>query len=333
MQLQQVIFLRIEDIMRLLIIGGAGYVGSHCAHALSKLGHATVTYDNLSTGHEHAVQGELVVGDILNTNALITILQTGFDAVFHFAAKLNVGESMEAPVDFFHTNVAGTLSILQAMKQTNTRRIVFSSTCAVYGDPQVDLIDEATPKSPINPYGQSKLMVEQILKEAARADVIQYVALRYFNAAGAAMDGTLGEEHEPETHLIPLAIRAAMDGRSMAVFGSSHATPDGTCVRDYVHVDDLANGHTKALDWLSGQESSGAFNLGTGIGSSVTEVLNAIDKCCAEPTDRLYKSARQGDPPLLVANPSLANHTLQWRAQYNLNDIIQSAWAWESRTR
>jgi UDP-glucose 4-epimerase len=319
--------------MRLLIIGGAGYVGSHCAHALSKLGHTTVTYDNLSTGHQHAVEGKLVVGDILDTEKLISTMGSDFDAVFHFAAKLNVGESMTAPVDFFHTNVAGTLSILQAMEKTQTKRLIFSSTCAVYGDPKVDLIDEKTPKSPINPYGQSKLMVEQILKEAGRANSIQYAALRYFNAAGAAMDGTLGEEHDPETHLIPLAIRAAMSAKPMSVFGNTHPTPDGTCVRDYIHVDDLASGHIKALAWLAKQENSGTFNLGTGVGSSVTNVLDSIERYCPQPLVRVYEPAREGDPPMLVADPSSANDILKWHAKYDLNDIIQSAYAWESRVR
>ena len=319
--------------MRLLIIGGAGYVGSHCAHALSKLGHTTVTYDNLSTGHKHAVEGELIVGDILDTEKLISTMQGDYDAVFHFAAKLNVGESMVAPVDFFHTNVAGTLSILQAMMKTQISRIIFSSTCAVYGAPRVDLIDEKTIKSPINPYGQSKLMVEQILKETNRAKQVQYAVLRYFNAAGAAMDGTLGEEHDPETHLIPLAIRAAIAGQPMRIYGNDHQTPDGTCIRDYIHVDDLASGHIKALEWLTQQKHSGTFNLGTGVGSSVTEVLNAIEQCSEKPLARIHTPARAGDPPKLVANPAYANQIIQWRAKYTLKDIVRSAWTWEQQRR
>jgi UDP-glucose-4-epimerase GalE len=312
-----------------LVIGGAGYIGSHAARTLRRAGHEVVIFDNLSTGYEFLADGfELVKGDVLDRSALDRVMPRA-DAVMHFAAHAYVGESVTNPKKYFHNNVEGGLSLLNAVLEARVKWIIFSSTCAVYGDPAKVPIPENIPRQPVNPYGVSKMFFEQALEAYDRAYGFRYASLRYFNAAGADESGEIGEAHEPETHLIPLALRAAAGlGPQLNVFGSDYPTPDGTCVRDYIHVADLATAHVKALDHLAAGKESFAVNVGTGKGYSVQEVITAVELVTGKRVPRTIGPRRAGDPPALVADPSKAQSLLQWKPTRGLPDVVATAWNW-----
>jgi UDP-glucose 4-epimerase len=318
--------------MKILVCGGAGYIGSHMVRHLRANGHEAVVFDNLSTGHRQAVgEASLVEGDLLDPAALATLFAAHrFDAVMHFCARSLVGESVQQPYAYYRNNVAGTLNLLQAMQAAGVERLVFSSTAAVFGNPQADLIDEDHPTAPINPYGASKLMVERMLADAATAYGLRSVALRYFNAAGADPAGTLGESHDPETHLIPNVLRAALGtGSSLKVFGDDYATRDGTCVRDYVHVNDLASAHLAALAFMGAHEGAHVFNLGNGQGFSVLEVIEAARRVTGADIGFEVAPRRLGDPPVLVAASNRAREVLGWIPEFtDIGDIIATAWTW-----
>ena len=315
--------------MIVLVIGGAGYIGSHTARALKHAGHDVVIFDNLSTGYEFLAAGfELVKGDILDSAALKKTMSRA-DAVMHFAAHAYVGESVTNPRKYFRNNVEGGLSLLNAAIETGIKKIIFSSTCAVYGEPTKVPIEENTVRQPVNPYGVSKMFFEQALEAYDRAYGIRYAALRYFNAAGADESSEIGELHDPETHLIPLTLQAAAGtGPELKVFGSDYPTPDGTCVRDYIHVNDLASAHVKALEHLAAGKESVALNIGTGRGYSVQEVISAVEEITGKPVPRKIGPRRPGDPPALVANPAKAQALLQWKATRDLRDNVATAWKW-----
>ena len=319
--------------MIVLVIGGAGYIGSHIARALKRAGHTPLIYDNLSTGYVFLARGfELVRGDVLDRLALLPSLQR-VDAVMHFAAHAYVGESVTNPRKYFRNNVEGGLSLLNTAIDAGVKKIIFSSTCAVYGEPSTVPIAENTVRQPINPYGVSKLFFEQALEAYDRAYGLRFASLRYFNAAGADDSGEIGELHEPETHLIPLALRAAArTGPELQVFGSDYPTPDGTCIRDYIHVNDLADAHVKAVERLHGGNESFAVNLGTGRGHSVREVIAAVEDVTGNPVPLRLCPRRPGDPPALVADPRRAEALLQWKAQRSLREIVSTAWKWMQRS-
>lgn len=318
---------------RVLITGGAGYVGSHCARHLIAQGYEVVVVDDLSTGYREAVSGELVTADLRDREALRQLLGRGFDAVLHFAARMMVGESVTDPLGYYDSNVVGTHHLLEAMTKAGCRRLVFSSTCAVYGVPSRVPIDESTPFAPISPYGATKATVENMLGALRANGQLDAVSLRYFNAAGAAEDASIGEAHVPETHLIPVALEAAVTGRAMTVFGTDHPTPDGTCVRDYVHVDDLARAHQAALERLLEGRGGGAWNLGSGVGYSVREVLDTVERVTGRAVARTYGPARTGDPPALVADTRASAADLGWRAKHDLERIVTDAWRWHQAPR
>ncbi|HEY2347287.1 MAG TPA: UDP-glucose 4-epimerase GalE [Xanthomonadaceae bacterium] len=323
--------------MSVLVCGGAGYIGSHMVRRLKAAGLDPVVLDNLSTGHRQAIDGcELVVGDLLDTILLEQLFaEHKFESVMHFCAKSLVGESMHEPYAYYHNNVSGTLNLLAAMRSHGSKRLIFSSTAAVYGMPQGETIDEDHPCNPINPYGHSKLMVEQILRDAARAYGLRSATLRYFNAAGASADAWIGEAHEPETHLIPNALRATDPGAApLSVFGNDYPTRDGTCVRDYVHVDDLADAHLLALEYLGDHEGAHVFNLGNGDGFSVLEVLNAAHEVTGREIPWQFAPRRAGDPTTLVASSARARGVLGWQPERTqIGDIIASAWRWHCKRR
>jgi UDP-arabinose 4-epimerase len=310
---------------RVLVTGGAGYIGSHTAKLLGQKGIEPVVYDNLATGHRSSVRwGPFVRGDILDTNHLMqTLARHKLDAVIHFAASAYVGESVEDPAKYYRNNVAGTLSLLEACRGAEVDKVIFSSSCATYGVPAVLPIKETTPQEPINPYGRTKLIAEHMLRDYATAYGLRYVALRYFNACGADPDGELGEWHDPETHLIPRALQAA-GGKipHLSVFGNDYETADGTCVRDYVHVTDLARAHVLALDHLEGGGANMAVNLGTGSGSSVREVLEAITRITGRAVPVELHPRRAGDPPALYADADLARTALGFFPEYSDLDMI-----------
>ena len=317
--------------MNVLVIGGAGYVGSHAAKLLAREGHEVWVYDNLVFGHRAAVApGRLIEGDLLDRAKLETVLrQRQIDAVMHFAAFAYVGESVTDPAKYYQNNVVGTLSLLEAMRSAGVWRIVFSSTCATYGEPEEVPIRESQPQNPINPYGFTKLVIERALADYAHAYAWSYAALRYFNAAGASADGKLGEDHDPETHLIPLVLQVALGKRDhIVIFGDQHPTPDGTCIRDYIHVDDLATAHLAALLRLErGKELK--LNLGTGRGSSVSEVIAACRQVTGHPIPARVAGPRAGDPPALVADAQEARRELDWQPNYtDIAPIIETAWRW-----
>lgn len=320
--------------MAVLVVGGAGYIGSHAARALKRVGHDVIVFDNLSTGHEFLAAGfELVKADVLDGEALAGVLPR-VDAIMHFAAHAYVGESVTNPKKYFHNNVEGGLSLLNGALAAGVKRIIFSSTCAVYGEPEKVPIEENTPRQPVNPYGVSKLFFEQALEAYDRTYGFRYASLRYFNAAGADESGEIGELHEPETHLIPLALRAAAGGGpELQVFGTDYPTADGTCVRDYIHVNDLASAHVKALEHLAAGNTSFAVNLGTGTGASVQEVITAAEAVTGKRVPRRYVPRRAGDPPALVANPAKAQRLLGWKATRGLQDSVSTAWNWMQRGR
>ncbi|MFL6592902.1 MAG: UDP-glucose 4-epimerase GalE [Luteimonas sp.] len=316
----------------ILVCGGAGYIGSHMARWLALRGFTVTVLDNLSTGHRAAVKwGEFVEADILDPRSIEGAFQgREYDAVMHFCARSLVGESVTKPYDYYANNVVGTLNLLDAMRRHGVSKLVFSSTAAVFGQPLTDAIDEDHPKGPINPYGASKLMVERILADAAPAYGLRSVALRYFNAAGASPDGSIGESHTPETHLIPNVLRAALGtGPGLRVFGDDYPTPDGTCVRDYVHVDDLAQAHELALAFLEDHAGAHAFNLGNGQGFSVREVIAAAGAASGRHVDYAVEPRRAGDPSVLVASSEKARRVLGWApAHTSLQPIIESALRW-----
>jgi UDP-glucose 4-epimerase len=322
--------------MHILVCGGAGYVGSHAALVLTQHGHEVSVLDNLSTGHREAVRwGPLVEADLLRPDTLDAAFARPVDAVMHFCARSLVGESVSDPYAYYQNNVGGTLNLLEAMRRHGVGRLVFSSTAAVYGTPETDRLDEDHPKRPINPYGASKWMVEQILQHAAQAYGLRSVSLRYFNAAGAAAEAGIGESHSPETHLIPNVLRSALGmGPSLKVFGDDYPTPDGTCVRDYVHVLDLADAHVRALSYMDQEPGSHAFNLGNGAGFSVLEVIEVARRATEAPIDFEQAARRPGDPAVLVASSARAQQALGWQPQRaSLDAIIRSAWDWHREAR
>jgi UDP-glucose 4-epimerase len=319
----------------ILVVGGAGYIGSHMVKHLLRQGCDVVTYDNLSTGYRDAVLGgQFVLGDLADQAALETLFSTHrFDGVLHFASFIQVGESVREPAKYYDNNVTNTLNLLNAMVKHDVRRFIFSSTAAVYGEPQYVPIDEAHPKQPINPYGKTKWMVEQILQDYDSAYGLKSIALRYFNAAGADPEGELGERHEPETHLIPLVLQAASGRRPhISVFGRDYDTPDSTCIRDYIHVTDLAEAHWLALQKLLAGANSTAYNLGNGNGFSVQEVIDAARTVTGREIKIIDSPRREGDPARLVANSQAARNALNWQpARHDLDTIIQDAWRFENR--
>lgn len=325
--------------MRVLALGGAGYVGSHVVRELCDRGHYVVVLDNLSTGHAQAVHAasrgaaELVQGDVGDQPLVSDILRSRkIDAVMHFAAASLVGESMQNPSKYWRNNVSCTVGLLDAMVRAGVDRIVFSSSAAVYGEPRQTPIPEDHPKSPTSTYGMTKLAIEHMLAGYHSAHGIKSISLRYFNAAGADSSGDIGEDHGPETHLIPIVLKTALGLRQrLSIFGTDYPTPDGTCVRDYVHVSDLANAHLAALERLAGQAGALAYNLGNGAGFSVREVLRCAEKIVGRPIPAAEDQRRPGDPAVLVASSELAQRELQWKPmQASLEGIIASAWAWHS---
>jgi UDP-glucose-4-epimerase GalE len=315
--------------LAVLVVGGAGYIGSHAARALRRAGYQVIIYDNLVTGFKRLVQGfELIEGDIADQAKLHRVLPR-VDAVMHFAAYAYVGESVTNPRKYFRNNAVDALSLLNSCVDEGVRHFVFSSTCAVYGVPVKVPITEENPREPINPYGASKLFFENALEAYSRAYGLRSARLRYFNAAGADESGETGELHDPETHLIPLALLASTaEGPELNVFGSDYPTPDGTCLRDYIHVTDLAEAHVRALQHLEQGGDSFALNLGTGHGHSVLEVIHAAEAATGKPVRRTIGPRRPGDPPILVADASKAKQVLGWTAQRDLAQIVNSAWKW-----
>lgn len=318
--------------MRVLVTGGSGYVGSHTVRELARAGHEIIVYDNLSTGDRGLSEGfELIEGEISDGNRLAPLLAR-VGAVLHFAASAYVGESMVDPRKYFRNNVESALKLMDAVLASPVRLFVFSSTCAVYGNPPVCPIDEDSPKDPINPYGATKLFFERVLDAYRVSHGLRYVALRYFNAAGAHENGLLGEIHNPETHLIPLALKAVLGtAQPLTIFGSDFETPDGTCIRDYIHVSDLGEAHTLALQYLIDGGPSVQLNLGTGRGTSVKEIINTFQALTGVQIPHQYGPRRLGDPPMLYANPARAQSVLGWTARRSLDDILRSAWQWHQR--
>ena len=324
-----------DSLVPILVTGGAGYVGAHACKALASRGFLPIVYDNLVHGHRESVKwGPLEVGDIADRAALDAVIERHRPvAVMHFAAFTYVGESVADPGKYYRNNVAGTLSLLEAMRDSGIDRLVFSSTAATYGTPKIVPIQEDAPKVPINPYGQSKLAAEKMIADFSAAHMLRAVRLRYFNAAGADPDGEIGELHDPESHLIPLAMQAVTgDGPPLTLFGDDYPTPDGTCIRDYIHVTDLADAHVRALDWLATISGAHAFNLGTGNGASVREILDAVERVAGKPVPHSIGPRRAGDPAELVSDPGKANDVLGWTPQMSdLDTIVKTAWVWHTR--
>jgi UDP-arabinose 4-epimerase len=318
----------------IFVTGGAGYVGSHCCKAFAEAGWKVVVYDNLSRGWRDFVKwGPLVEGDILDLPSLTSAMQAAApDAVAHFAALAYVGESVSDPGTYYRTNTFGALNVLEAMRASDVGSIVFSSTCATYGVPETGFIDESHPQAPINPYGWSKLFVEKILADFGNAYGMRSVCLRYFNAAGGNPDAGIGERHEPETHVIPLALRGAMrEDFEFTVHGNDYETKDGTCVRDFIHVSDLADAHMRALDYLSAGGASDVFNLGTGNGTTVKEIADAVERVTGRQLKRVIGPRRAGDPPQLVARAAKAASVLGWTPRRSgIDDILSDAFRWHS---
>jgi UDP-glucose 4-epimerase len=321
--------------MKLLIVGGAGFIGSHMVNMLGASGHDLVILDDLSSGHRDAIlYGNFVQGSCGDRAVLDRVLTQGFDAVIHFASFIQVGESVARPSAYYQNNVVNTFILLDAMRAYGVNKFIFSSTAATFGEPQTTPIDETHPQHPINPYGRSKLMVEQALADYDRAYGLKSVCLRYFNAAGADPQGRLGERHDPETHLIPLVLQAASGRRAyISVFGRDYDTPDGTCIRDYVHVQDLCSAHALALDSLMQGADSQTYILGNGLGFSVQEVIDSAERVTQRKVPVQDATRRSGDSARLVADSRLIQQCLGWRPQFAaLDTIIAHAWQWELKT-
>ena len=317
----------------MLVTGGAGYIGSHAAKALAAAGYTVVAFDSLVAGHRAAAKfGPLVEGDIADLQAVRAALKAhDIFAVMHFAAFLDVGESVREPSKYYRNNVAGAVTVLEAMAAESVRHFVFSSTCATYGEPIETPIAETHPQNPINSYGESKLAVERALPHFERAHGMHWAALRYFNAAGADPDGEIGEDHSPEIHLIPRAIEAATGACGLQVFGDDYPTPDGTCLRDYIHVTDLADAHVRALEAIVETGKSGAYNLGTGHPHSVREVIDTVQRVSGRAVPWTLGPRRPGDPAVLYAAPKKARAELHWTPRYaDLEAIVRTAWTWHS---
>lgn len=323
--------------MNILVTGGAGYIGSHACLRLKEGGHRVVVYDNLIYGHaESALDWDIIEGDLADTVKLReTFAANRFDAVMHFAAYAYVGESVENPQKYFENNVVKGLNLLNVMKEFGVKKLIFSSTCATYGEPVTDYIDESHPQNPINPYGESKLFFEKIINRYSEAYGLRAISLRYFNAAGADPEGRIGESHTPETHLIPLVLKTAKGERdSISIFGDDYDTTDGTCIRDYIHVLDLADAHLLALNKLDEIEGNRFYNLGNGTGFSVKEVISCAEKITGVKVRAEITKRREGDPARLVAGAKLARKELGWKPEYaELEGIIESAWNWEKAKR
>lgn len=319
--------------MNVLVIGGAGYIGSHAVNKLIKKGYSVSVLDNLVTGHRGAVDeaATFYLGDIRDKTMLNQIIQDEqIEAIFHFAASSLVGESVEKPLKYFNNNVVGMEVLLEVMQENGVKKIIFSSTAAVYGDVQAPLITEDEPKAPTSPYGESKLMMENMIKWCDLAHGIKFVSLRYFNVAGALSTGEIGEDHDPETHLIPIVLQTALGQRNaMTIFGDDYNTPDGTCIRDYVHVEDLIDAHILALEYLNTNAESQIFNLGSSTGYSVKEIVEASRKVTGKEIPVKIGERRAGDPAKLVAASEKAREILGWKPAYEtIEGIIQTAWNW-----
>lgn len=318
-----------------LVVGGAGYIGSHICKALAARGDVPVVFDNLSSGHEHAVRwGPLIKGDIQDRQSLDAAFAAHpIDAVMHFAACIEVGEGEQEPLRFWENNVGGVITLLQAMRAASVETLVFSSTCATYGEPETLPLTEDEPQTPVSVYGRTKLAVETLLSDVASAEPLRYAALRYFNASGADPDGEIGEEHDPESHLIPNALKAAAGiGGRMKLFGTDYPTRDGTCVRDYIHVTDLATAHLAALDRLLDGQESFVCNLGSGSGFTVREILDAVEAVTGRPVPYDAHPRRPGDAPTLLADTRTAKHLLGFETQHSTpRKVIGDAWNFHRR--
>lgn len=318
----------------ILVTGGAGYIGSHTVRELRSRGYDVVVYDNLTTGHIESVGDAIFVkGDLFDVELLKdTFKKYGVDSVIHFAAYSLVGESMTNPLKYYHNNVAGTLALLEAMVACDVKYLVFSSSAATYGDTGEDIISETSPQKPTSVYGMTKLMMEQLMADFDKAYGLKYVALRYFNAAGAHDSGEIGEDHNPESHLIPIIMQVLNGKREkLGIFGDDYPTPDGTCIRDYIHITDLADAHIKALESLKSGASSNAYNLGNGNGFSVKQVVETVEKVVGRPVKREIVPRRAGDPAILVASSDKIKKELGWKPAYDsLEKIVASAWKWHS---
>lgn len=319
----------------ILVIGGAGYIGSHMCKRLAQSGYQPIVLDSLVSGHREAVKWGAFVNGSLNDVLMLKHIfeQQAIDAVMHFAAFCYVGESVNNPAIYYQNNVAATISLLQAMIEANVKKFIFSSSCATYGEPIEIPISENHPQNPINPYGRTKLMVEQIINDFGNAYGLSSVVLRYFNAAGADPEGELGEDHRPETHLIPLVLQAALGRKQdLKVFGNDYATKDGTCIRDYIHINDLASAHLLALERLLSGHSGGNYNLGNGDGYSVLEVIEAAQKITGKPIPFEIEDRRSGDPAILIGSSQKAMDELGWKPNYAALDvIIKHAWNWHKK--
>lgn len=325
-----------------VVTGGAGFIGSHTCKLLKDTGYEVIIYDNFSTSSfskfeeiENLICDRYRIIDLTNASALETVLKLDNpDAIVHFAAKAYVGESVNNPADYYHTNVTGTNNLIKAMNSAGTKLIVFSSSCATYGVPKnAQYINESTIQRPINPYGQTKLVCEHMLLSASTAYNIKSVSLRYFNAAGSDVTGVLGENHDPEPHLIPNVIKALINNTDINVFGDTYKTHDGTCVRDYVHVEDLATAHLKALEYLFAGNATNQFNIGTGTGHSIKEIIKIAEQITQKTTTVNMSAMRPGDPPILVGNASKAKQVLQWSPQYAVADMIKHAYNYLNKTQ
>jgi len=319
----------------ILVTGGAGYIGSHACKALAQAGYTPIAYDNLVYGHEKSVKwGPFEKGDIADTARLSEIFaKYSPQAVMHFAAFAYVGESVENPAKYYQNNVAGSISLLKAMGENRVQRIVFSSSCAVYGIPESIPITEKSRRDPINPYGRSKMIVEDVLRDLSMAYGLKYVSLRYFNASGADPDGEIGEDHDPETHIIPLVLQSIIGKiQQFEIYGDDYETPDGTCIRDYIHVTDLANAHVLALKRLEKQGTNLVCNLGNGNGLSVKQIVENAEKVTGKKVPRKISARREGDPAVLVADASLAKKALGWQPAYpDVAQHIEHAWKWMNK--
>lgn len=324
--------------MNVLVVGGAGYIGSHAVSLLKNQGHNVIIYDDFSKGHKEVGQilsVKIVEGDLGDKAKLKEIfISEKIDVVMHFAAFIEVGESVVDPAKYYENNVAKVLKLLDAMVESNVLKFIFSSTAATFGEPIMEKINEEHPQNPINPYGQSKLMVEKILKDYEKAYGMKSVVFRYFNACGSDMNGIIGESHDPESHLIPLILQAASGRRdSIKVFGTDYATQDGTCIRDYVHVYDLAQAHILGMEKMIKDNQSFNYNLGSGSGYSVKEIIDNVKKVTGKDFKVEYVERRAGDPGILIADSTKAEKELDWKPQYSLEQIVISAWKWETNRK